>query len=232
MRSHRPNTRPTAACLGIGQLDEFLAGACELDQHFLHAPLERNIPVVLALLGIWYVNFFGAETYAIFSYARALSLFPSHMQQVHMTSSGKRITRLGEVTNYATAPIVWGATGTDCQYTVMEMLYRGSRLIPCDFIAVVNSRREFADIDSRFVANCLAQSELLMDGRSQREVMQELREQGLDESHVRLLTPEMAFPGNQPSNTIMLESLDARSLGALLACYEHKVAVQRLIWDF
>lgn len=221
----------TISYLGKDHFEALLSGASSIDDHFVVAPLASNIPVVLALLGVWYANFFQAGTIAIFPYAKELAELVSHLQHVHMVGSGHRITRSGDVVSYETSPIVWGGTGTESQYTMMEILHRHARLVPCDFIAVAASNGSRSKYDSKLFAECVAQSAKLMSGSTSEELLTALRPHGLELLDPRWRLAESAFPGNQPSNTIMLNSLGASSLGALLACYEHKIDIQQLIWN-
>ncbi len=195
---------PVAIAIGMDRFDELLAGARAMDEHFLAAPLEANMPVLLALLGIWYANFFGAETHAVLPYADALRELPAYLQQLEMESNGKGVDRDGQPVDYATVPVIWGAPGTNSQHAFHQMLHQGTRLVPCDFLVPANT--------GAAAENALAQAAALMAGKD-------------------AALPHRRFDGNRPSSTLMFKAIDPHTLGQLLALYEHKVFVQGIIWN-
>ena len=197
-------------------------GAAQLDRHFEEAPLDRNLPVVLALLGVWYANFWRADTRAVIPYRQDLRLLVPYLQQLEMESNGKRTHRDGSPADHATAPIVWGDVGTNGQHAFFQLLHQGTVLVPVDLIAVLAEESGNRSQQNMLLANCYAQAEALWQGRS----MDEARK-----GHDAALAPHKTFPGTRPSNLITLERLDAESLGMLLALYEHRTYVQACIWD-
>ena len=222
---------PLILAIGMDRFEEFLTGAWEMDTHFRQAPLERNMPVVLAVLGVWYRDFFGAESHAVLPYDQYLHRFPAYLQQLDMESNGKRVTRDGTVIPFATGPIVWGEPGTNGQHAFFQLIHQGQSLIPADFLAAANPQHPLGDHHRILMSNFLAQTEALMNGRSAEEVRRELEESGLSEEQMATLIPHRVFPGNKPTNSILFKTLDPRTLGALIALYEHKVFVQGCIWD-
>ena len=222
---------PVALAIGMERFHELLAGARDMDEHFRTAPLERNMPAILGLLGIWYVNFFGATSHAVLPYDQSLRLLPAYLQQLEMESNGKRITRDGSTVDYATAPVIWGAAGTDAQHSFFQLLHQGTPLIPADFIACCRSHYDLNEHHTMLLANFLAQTEALMRGLTAAEAEAAMREQGLPEDRIRELLPHRTFPGNRPSTSILVRKLEPRTLGALIALYEHKVFVQSVIWN-
>ena len=219
--------------LGIG-FDNFralLEGAHEIDEHFRTASLEENLPVTLALLGVWYNNFFHAETHAILPYDQYLSRFPAYFQQGDMESNGKRVTRDGQVVNYQTGPVIWGEPGTNGQHALYQLLHQGTKLVPCDFLASVETHNPIGEHHTLLLANYLAQTEALMQGRSEAEARAELEAAGLKGEALAALLPHKVFPGNRPSNSMLYQKLDPRTLGKLIALYEHKIFVQGIIWN-
>ena len=222
---------PVALSIGMERFRELLAGARDMDEHFRTTPLERNMPVILGLLGIWYVNFFGTTSHAVLPYDQSLRLLPDHLRQLEMESNGKRTTRGGAPVDYATAPVIWGAAGTDAQHSFFQLLHQGTQMIPADFIACCRSHYDLNEHHTMLLANFLAQTEALMRGLSAAGVEAAMRDQGLPEDRIRELLPHRTFPGNRPSSSILLRKLEPRTLGALIALYEHKVFVQSVIWD-
>jgi len=222
---------PVALAVGMERFRELLAGAREIDGHFSTAPLERNMPVILGLLGVWYVNFFGVTSHAVLPYDQSLRLLPAYLQQLEMESNGKRVARDGTPLDYATAPVIWGAAGTDGQHSFYQLLHQGTQLVTTDFIGCCKTHYELNEHHTMLMANCFAQSEALMRGLTAAEAEAAMREQGLAEDRIRELLPHRTFPGNRPSTTILLRKLEPRTLGALLALYEHKVFVQSVIWN-
>lgn len=204
---------PIALYIGMDAFDLLLGGAHEMDQHFAIAPLAQNLPVLLGLIGVWYTNFFGASSYVIAPYDRRLCDLPAYMQQLDMESNGKSVTLQGERVDYATGPVIWGEPGTNGQHAFFQLLHQGTALIPADFIACIMPQHDLDAHHDILIANCFAQTEALMNGSQAPGA------------------PHRTFDGNRPSNTILLEKLDPRSLGALIALYEHKVFVQGVIWN-
>ena len=222
---------PIALAIGMDKFYELLDGAHEMDRHFAETDqLSENMPVILALLGVWYVNFVGARTHAVLPYDQHLRFLPAYLQQADMESNGKRVTRHGYPVDYATGPVVWGAAGTDGQHAFYQLIHQGTQLVPCDFIAPVSSHSTLGDQHQILLANFIAQSEALMNGRSAEEARAELEASGLPPAAALDLLPHKVFPGNRPSNSILFDRLTPRRLGALIALYEHKIFVQGIIW--
>jgi glucose-6-phosphate isomerase len=220
-----------ALLIGMEYFNELLSGAHAMDEHFRHAPLAENMPVLFALIGIWQRNFLHAESYAVLPYSQALARFPAFLQQLDMESNGKRIDREGRAIDYATAPVIWGEPGTNGQHAFYQMLHQGPSAVPADFIAVIQSEYPIGDHQAKLLANCLAQTEALLQGKDQAQVEAELRQAGVSEEQIKALAPHKVFPGNRPTNTLLLQRLDPKTLGALIALYEHKVFVQGIIWN-
>lgn len=216
--------------LGYKNFSEILAGAYEMDQHFLTARPESNIPVIMALLGIWYNNFFGAESQAILPYDQYLSRFAAYFQQGDMESNGKYIDRSGNKVNYQTGPIIWGEPGTNGQHAFYQLIHQGTKMIPCDFIASAKPQHRVSDHHEKLIANFFAQTEALMKGKSKDEVIADLEAQGLSAEDINKLTPHKIFEGNRPTNSILVKKLTPRTLGSLVAMYEHKIFIQGIIW--
>jgi glucose-6-phosphate isomerase len=221
---------PLALAIGFENFQQLLDGAHAMDEHFRSAPLERNMPVLLALLGIWYIGFFGAETHAVLPYDHGLRRLPAYLQQLDMESNGKRVTRDGVAIDYPTAPVLWGEPGTNSQHSFLQELHQGTRLLPADFLLPAVSAHPVGPHHELLIANCLAQTEALMKGRTEVEVRTELEAAGLRGAEVLRLLPHKVQPGNQPTNTLLFRRLDPRTLGMLIALYEHKVFVQGVIW--
>src|SRR5690625_527670 len=222
---------PVMCAIGPDHFFEFLNGLHEMDEHFRTASLEENLPVTLALIGIWYNNFFGAETEAIIPYYQFLHRFPAYFQQGNMESNGKGIDRNGNQVNYQTGPIIWGEPGTNGQHAFFQLIHQGTKLIPCDFIGFAESHFDQGDHHQILMANFFAQTEALMIGKSKKEVEEELKAEGKGAEEVKFLTPYKTFSGNRPTNTILLRKLEPRSLGWLVALYEHKIFTQGVIWN-
>ncbi|MES9852534.1 MAG: glucose-6-phosphate isomerase [Candidatus Thiodiazotropha sp. L084R] len=221
---------PIALAIGMKHFYELLEGAHEMDQHFLHADLSQNMPVIMALLGIWYVNFADFRSQAILPYDQFLRYLPDYLQQADMESNGKRVTRLGRPVEYATGPVIWGAAGTDGQHAFYQLIHQGTQVIPCDFIIPVNSQNESSDHHQKLFSNCLAQTEALMKGKTRTEARQELEQAGMEAENIVDLLPHKIFPGNRPSNTLLIDKITPSRLGSLIALYEHKIFVQGMIW--
>ena len=220
-----------ALAIGMDRFEELLAGAHAMDEHFRTAPLERNIPVVLALLGVWYIDFFGAESHAVLPYDQYLHRFPAYLQQADMESNGKGVTRSGARVDYPTGPILWGEPGTNGQHAFYQLIHQGTRVIPADFIAAVESHNPLGQHHALLLSNFFAQTEALMRGKSEEEVRRELQEAGLTGEALEKLVPHKLFDGNRPTNSILCRLLTPRALGTLIALYEHKIFVQGIVWD-
>ncbi len=221
---------PVALAVGFDNFEAFLTGAFEMDRHFLETPLERNLPVIMGLLGVWYRNAWGFSTHAVLPYDQRLSRFPAYLQQQDMESNGKSVTLAGKPVDYATGPIIWGEPGTNGQHAFYQLIHQGTDVIPVDFLIAANPHEDLAPHHDKLVANVLAQSEALMLGKTKEEVIAELGAQGLDKASIKALTPHKIFPGNRPSNTLLYPRLTPERLGCLVALYEHKVFVQGAIW--
>lgn len=220
-----------ACTIGFNRFLELLEGAHAMDRHFRDTPLEGNIPVILALIGIWYVNFFGAETEAILPYDQYLHRFAAYFQQGNMESNGKRIARNGKVVNYQTGPIIWGEPGTNGQHAFYQLIHQGTRLVPCDFLAPAVSHNPLGDHHAILLSNFFAQTEALMRGKTLEEAVAELRASGKNEKAVTKLAPFKVFEGSRPTNSLLFRKLTPRTLGSLIALYEHKIFVQGVIWN-
>ena len=220
-----------ALAIGWANFESLLAGAQTMDAHFADAPLAQNMPVLLGLIGLWYHNFWGAETYAILPYDQRLVLLPPFLQQLDMESNGKGVTRDNRPVNYSTGPIVWGAAGTNGQHAFFELLHQGTRLVPADFLIAAENSSPLGDQHEWLIANCLAQTEALLVGKTKAAARAELIAQGLSRADADALAPHKVFSGNRPSNTLLYRRLDPHTLGMLLALYEHKVFVQGAIWQ-
>ena len=218
-----------ALTIGYDNFEDLLKGAYEADVHFIQAPLDQNIPVILAMIGIWYVNFFDAESEAILPYDQYLHRFAAYFQQGNMESNGKLVDRSGEVVNYQTGPIVWGEPGTNGQHAFYQLIHQGTHLIPCDFIAPAISHNPIGDHHAILMSNFFAQTEALMNGKTEAEVEAEL--QGMDAEAIRKLVPFKVFEGNRPTNSILVKKITPETLGTLIALYEHKIYVQGVIWN-
>lgn len=211
--------------VGPAQFSALLAGANDMDRHFREAPLERNLPVLQGLIGIWYRNFFGSQSYLVTPYSEALHYLPSYLQQLEMESNGKSARLDGTIVDYPTSAITWGESGTNGQHAFFQMLHQGPTIVPIDFIAVLTPQHPLTNHHSKLLANCFAQSEALMLGRTV-EQAQKIADPDKPE-----LVPHIVFPGNHPSTTLLINALTARLLGALIALYEHKVLVQAAVWN-
>lgn len=220
-----------ALAVGMDRFEELLQGAHEVDLHFQTTPFSRNIPVIMGLLGIWYSNFMDAESCAVLPYDQYLRFFPDHLQQLDMESNGKSVTLEGKYVDYTTGPIVWGQPGTNGQHAFYQLIHQGTRLVPCDFIVPVQSHHQLGNHHAILLANCLAQVEALMKGKTPDEVRQEIESQDLPKDRLELLVASKTFPGNRPSNMFLLKKLTPKVLGSLIAFYEHKVFVQGAIWN-
>ena len=217
--------------IGFKAFSDLLKGAHHIDKHFREAPLKENMPVILALLGIWYTNFFGAQTEAILPYDQYMHRFPAYFQQGNMESNGKQTDRSGKPVQYATGPIIWGEPGTNGQHAFYQLIHQGTPLIPCDFIAAAQSQNPIGDHHEKLMSNFFAQTEALLNGKSAPQVKEELRKQGLSPQEIKKLTPFKVFKGNKPTNSILVKKLTPFALGELIALYEHKIFTQGVIWN-
>lgn len=221
---------PIALSLGFDNFEELLKGAYEMDQHFQTAPLEQNLPVILGMLGVWYINFFGAQSHVLLPYDHYLRAFPAYVQQLDMESNGKSATPEGEYLDYATGPVIWGGEGTNGQHAFHQLIHQGNVLIPADFILPLNSQREMSNHHAMLASNCFGQTQALMQGKSLAEVKAEFAGSGLSDDEIEKVAPQKVFEGNKPSNTLLFSKITPRSLGNLIALYEHKVFVQGVVW--
>ncbi|WMJ09640.1 glucose-6-phosphate isomerase [Nitrosomonas sp. sh817] len=222
---------PIALTTGMDHFYALLAGARGMDRHFATAPLQQNLPVMLGLLGIWQINFYGTASHAVLPYDQSLHRFPAYLQQLEMESNGKRITRDGETADYATGAVVWGEPGTNGQHAFYQLLHQGTQTVSADFLAPCQSQYPVDDHHRMLLANFFAQTEALMTGKTGEEVRAELQKQGLSGPALEQLLPHKIFPGNRPTTSILFKKLDPETLGALIALYEHKVFVQSVIWN-
>lgn len=211
--------------VGAQHFDALLAGANAMDTHFKTAPFERNLPVLMGLIGIWYRNFFGSQSYLVAPYSEALHFVPAYLQQLEMESNGKSARLDGQFVDYPTSAVTWGEPGTNGQHAFFQMLHQGPTIVPIDFIALLTPEHPLVSHHPKLLANCFAQSEALMLGRTIEEAR---KVAGPDKPS---LAPHLVFPGNRPSTTLILDALTAHRLGALIALYEHKVLVQAAVWN-
>lgn len=220
-----------ALTIGMDAFESMLAGAHAMDEHFRTAPLEHNMPVILALLGIWYTDFFGAETHAVLPYDQYLHRLPAYLQQLDMESNGKRVRRDRKPVDYATGPVLWGEPGTNGQHSFYQLIHHGTRLVPADFLAPIESHNPLGQHHLILLSNFFAQTEALMRGKTEEEARAELEATGIRGRRLKQLLPHKVFPGNRPTNSILFQKLDPPTLGKLIALYEHKVFVQGVIWN-
>ena len=220
-----------ALYIGFDNFEGVLQGAHDMDEHFRTADFDQNIPVILAVLGVWYNNFFDADSHAILPYDQYMHRFAAYFQQGDMESNGKGVTKSGETVDYSTGPIIWGEPGTNGQHAFYQLIHQGTKLIPCDFMAPVQSQNPIGDHHAKLLANFFAQTEALMKGKTKEEAKAELEKAGLSAQEVAELTPHKVFSGNRPTNSIFFKKLTPATLGALLAMYEQKIFVQSVIWD-
>ena len=220
-----------AIYIGMDRFESLLQGAYEMDQHFRNAPLEENLPVVLALLGVWYNNFYDAESHVLLPYDQHLHRFPAYFQQGDMESNGKSVTRDGQQVDYSTGPIIWGELGITGQHAFYQNLHQGTHLVPADFIVPIDSLNPVGDHHTVLLANFFAQTRTLMTGKNEKEARDELIAEGYSEDDVERLYPSRLMPGNKPSNTLLFKALTPKTLGSLIAMYEHKIFTQGIIWQ-
>jgi glucose-6-phosphate isomerase len=222
---------PVAIAAGFGHFEQILDGAHEMDEHFRTAPLEKNAPILLGLLGVWYASVLGADSHAVLPYEQHLQRLPAYLQQLEMESNGKRVDRDGRAVAAPTSPIVWGEPGTNGQHAFFQLLHQGTRLVSTDFLVGIDTHDALGDHHRLLVANCLAQTEALMRGKTEDEVRAELTAQGFAGEELERLAPHKVFPGNRPSTTIVYRKLGPRTLGMLLALYEHRVFTMGAVWQ-
>jgi len=220
-----------AVAIGADGFTRLLSGAHAMDRHFKDAPLEQNMPVILAMLRIWYTNFFGAASWAVIPFSQNLRWFPDYTQQGTMESNGKGTDRDGRPVDYATSPVTWGKAGTDCQHSFFQLLHQGTKFIPADFLAAAQPDVPLDGHHDILLANFIAQTEALMVGKSEAQVRRELEAQGLKPDALEALLPHKVFPGNRPTNSLVFTRLDPETLGALIALYEHMTFVQGVVWN-
>lgn len=220
-----------ACAIGYDHFEDLLKGAEAMDSHFLETPSEKNLPTILALLGVWYNNFFGAETHGILPYDQYMHAFAPYLQQGDMESNGKYVSRSGEQVSYQTGPIIWGEPGTNGQHAFYQLIHQGTKLIPCDFLAPAQSQNPIGDHHEKLLANFFAQTEALMMGKTREDVVAEFKAAGVSDEQIELLADYKVFEGNRPTNSILFKKLTPRTLGSLIAMYEHKIFVQGIIWN-
>lgn len=222
---------PIACAIGFDNFEKLLSGAHAMDKHFQNAEFSKNIPVILALIGIWNTNFLGATSEAILPYDQYLHRFAAYFQQGNMESNGKFVTRNGEKANYSTGPIIWGEPGTNGQHAFYQLIHQGTHLIPCDFIAPAISHNPIGDHHVKLLSNFFAQTEALMNGKSLEEVTSEMEKAGKSAEAIEKIAPHRVFEGNRPTNSILVKQITPYTLGQLIAMYEHKIFVQGVIWN-
>ena len=222
---------PIMIAIGPDKFEEFLLGAYEVDQHFRQAPLEKNIPVIMAMLGIWYNNFFDADSIAVLPYDQNLHRFPAYLQQADMESNGKAVDREGKPVDYSTGPILFGEIGIASQHAFYQLLHQGTKLVPADMLASIANKQCIARHHRALMSNVFAQAEALMKGKTEQEVLEELQQEGCSQEQIDQLLPYKVFPGNRPTNTFLYYTLNPKTLGSLIALYEHKIFVQGVIWN-
>ena len=220
-----------ALTIGYKNFEQLLKGAHTADNHFRNSPFNENIPVLMALIGLWYGNFLGAQTEAILPYDQYLHRFAAYFQQGNMESNGKSIDRNGQAVEYSTGPIIWGEPGTNGQHAFYQLIHQGTSLIPCDFIAPAQSHHRIGDHHAKLLSNFFAQTEALMNGKTEEEAEKELEEQGLSSEQMAKLLPYKIFAGNKPTNSILVKKITPYALGELIALYEHKIFTQGIIWN-
>ncbi|MDR0534194.1 MAG: glucose-6-phosphate isomerase [Verrucomicrobiales bacterium] len=220
-----------ALYIGFDNFEQLLSGAHAMDEHFRSAPLEQNLPATLALLGIWYNNFFGAQSHAILPYDQYMHRFAAYFQQGDMESNGKFVNRQGQRVNYSTGPVIWGEPGTNGQHAFYQLIHQGTKLIPCDFIAPAQTLNPVGEHHPILLSNFFAQTEALMAGKNEAEVRAELTKDGLSGDKLEALVPHKIFEGNRPTNSIFIKKITPYTLGSLIAMYEHKIFVQGIIWN-
>lgn len=222
---------PIACVIGFDNFEKLLAGAHSMDEHFRHAAFERNIPIILAMVGIWNTNFLGASSEAILPYDQYMHRFAAYFQQGNMESNGKYVSRSGEKVEYTTGPIIWGEPGTNGQHAFYQLIHQGTHLIPCDFIAPAISHNPIGDHHQKLLSNFFAQTEALMNGKSLDAVKAEMQKAGKSAEEIEKIAPHRVFEGNRPTNSILVKEINPYTLGQLIAMYEHKIFVQGVVWN-
>lgn len=217
--------------VGFPHFKALLEGAQAMDKHFRHAPFHGNIPVILALLGIWYTNFFDTKTHAILPYDQSMHRFPAYLQQADMESNGKGMDRSGKEVTYNTGPVIWGEPGTNGQHAFFQLIHQGTHKIPADFLAPAQSHNPWGDHHKKLLSNFFAQTEALLHGKTASTVREELEKSGMSQAEIDTIAPHKTFQGNHPTNTILFKKLTPRTLGSLIAMYEHKIFVQGVVWN-
>ncbi len=221
---------PIALAIGMDNFEAMLAGGHAMDEHFRTTPLEKNLPVIMGLLGIWYGDFFDAQSHAVLPYDQYLHRFPAYLQQLDMESNGKRVRRDKKTVDYSTGPVLWGEPGTNGQHSFYQLIHHGTKIIPADFLAPAQSHNPIGDHHQILLSNYFAQTEALMKGKTEAEVRTELEAAGMSGRKLEQLLPHKVFPGNRPTNSLLFKKLDPATLGALIVLYEHKIFVQGTIW--
>jgi glucose-6-phosphate isomerase len=214
----------------MDHFEELLDGAHRMDEHFRTAPLDQNLPVILGVLGVWYNDFFDAQSHAILPYNQYMHRFPAYFQQGDMESNGKSVTKDGKPCTWSTGPVIWGEPGTNGQHAFYQLIHQGTKLIPCDFLAPVATQNPMGDHHAILLSNFFAQTEALMKGKTADEVRAELKGSKLSPAELEALVPQKVFTGNRPTNSILFQKLTPRTLGSLIAMYEHKIFTQGIIW--
>lgn len=222
---------PIALAIGFDNFAEVLDGAREMDNHFLSAPLEQNLPVIMGVLGVWYSNFFGCQSHVLLPYSHYLRGFPAYVQQLDMESNGKRTNHEDDQVEYTTGPIIWGGEGTNGQHAFHQLMHQGNTVVPADFILPVKPAHDEVEHHQMLASNCFAQTQALMQGETAEEIKSALLAKGVAEDEADKLAKHKLMPGNRPSNTLLMEELSPKQLGSLIALYEHKVFVQGVIWN-
>jgi glucose-6-phosphate isomerase len=217
--------------IGFENFQNLLSGAHSMDLHFKLEPLETNIPVILAMIGIWYNNFFGFETEAILPYDQYMHRFAAYFQQGNMESNGKYVMRNGRSVNFQTGPVIWGEPGTNGQHAFYQLIHQGTKIIPCDFLVPAVSQNPIGDHHAKLISNYFAQTEALMMGKTREEVEEEMKASGASAEDIQRIAPFRVFEGNRPTNSVLFQKLDPFTLGVLIAMYEHKIFVQGVIWN-
>ena len=221
---------PLMLAIGYEHFREMLLGAYEMDCHFKEAPLEQNMPVIMGLLGVWYVNFFDAQSHAVLPYDHYLRNLPSHIQQLDMESNGKSVDTYGRALNYQAGPIIWGGVGSNGQHAYHQLLHQGTQFAPCDFILPLTTHNPVDNFHALLASNCFSQSQALMQGKNLQQAQAELKAVGKSDDEIKVIAPQKVIPGNRPSNTLYFDKSTPKAVGALIALYEHKVFVQGQIW--
>jgi glucose-6-phosphate isomerase len=220
-----------AVFIGMEHFEALLEGAYIVDEHFQTTPLEKNLPAVLGVLGVWYNNFFGAQSHAILPYDQYMHRFPAYFQQGDMESNGKSVNRKSEFVDYSTGPVIWGEPGTNGQHAFYQLIHQGTKLVPADFIAPIETQNPIGEHHAILLSNFFAQTEALMKGKTEAEVREELTKSGMAGEALEKLVPHKIFTGNRPTNSILFQKLTPKTLGSLIAMYEHKIFVQGIIWN-